>query len=184
MIHLPKTIHDGLQRLPTKFSESPSQLQPGFYQAQQTQDGFDNVYVMEDGRMMFVECRYSNPPPEDERTGTRLAPTADICRKVSLVKREINQYQKTVGGLLEKDCVVVISAFRDPANKALSLEQFRDAVLKKPEENASEGVKEAYNTFRKFEGSVLVLDRAAVLEHCGPTLSRLGGFVLDSDSRH
>jgi hypothetical protein len=181
---LPSPVTNHQQKLPKNLSKCSGLLQPGHYRALRQQPGFDNLHVMEQGMIMFVECRYSEPPT-DESTGTKLSPFADVRRKVSLVKREIKECQATVGGveLCERNSVVVVSAFRDPANQALSMQQFRDAVLEKPQKGASKEVEQAFVDFSSFEGTVLVMDRVAVLEHCGPTLSRLGGFVLDHNSQ-
>lgn len=128
---------------------------------------------------MFVEGRYSEPVDLDKATGTKLSPSADVCRKVALLRAEINAY-----GLREENCMIVISAFQDPANQAHSMAQFRRSVLKKPRKNAGREVQAAFQDFDQFRGTVFAMDQAALRAHMGPTLSRPGSFVLDYVTRH
>ncbi len=129
-IILPSVTNNNLEKLTERLSQRSRPLGLGHYRAVHDQPGFDNLQVMEGGCVcvcvcvfMLIECRrYSQPPPLDvdgELTGKRLSRIEDVWKKVSDVRREIESIQTTIDGvkLLECNCVLVISAFRDTTKK-------------------------------------------------------------------
>jgi hypothetical protein len=138
--------------------------------AMRNQPGFDIVRRM-GAVTLLEECRYSEPPSDEERTGTVLAPAEDVRRKAVLAAQEASGQPLPV---------FVLVAFRDPSG---DLVEFAKACEKKPHEN-HEKASGMWSRYDNLTMPVFVFDRAALLRRYGPTFKLLGGFVFDYSARN
>jgi len=177
---VPKSQLLGTETLSHQLSQYRGSLER-CYLAHDSQPGFDVVQPMR-GSLLLYECRYSEPPMSDDKTGTKLTPSEDVRRKSVLAQQEMEASDATVGGQLinPSRSAYVLIAHRDSTQ---DLELFAKACNEKPAESYSR----AWATWEKFselEMSVAVLNRQALLQHYGPTFKLLGGFMLDYSARN
>jgi hypothetical protein len=87
---IPTTNLRPAMRCESRLSEGRVELGTGCRLAANDQPGAD-VFESMGHVLLLCECRYSEPPPDDEKTGTRLSPAMDVRRKVVLASQEVQK---------------------------------------------------------------------------------------------
>ena len=151
------------------------------YLARDNQPGFDVLHPMGGGLLLY-ECRYSEPPMSEDKTGTKLTASEDVRRKSVLAQEEVQASVAIVGGktVCASRSAYVLVGHRDSAQK---LEDFVKSCNEKPAESYKKAFT-MWEQFSKLEMTVMVLDREALLQHYGPTFKLLGGFMLEYSARN
>ena len=185
-------------------------IEPGFYRGVEGQSGFEYLFIMEDGKMVFFQCCLSSllgRKGEGVGERERRKVVRDLWRKVGLIRKEIRGYRENggrVGGrngreifqqeeeewshqqqhyqqpLQERDCFLVLTF---PSLPFLSFEQFRREVRNGPRRGEGKRIKEDYEEFREFGGGVVVVEGEGMREGWGKSLEGLGKLVVEVEER-
>ena len=168
------------ETLPNQLSQYRGSLQR-CYVAHDNQPGFDVVQPM-GGSLLLYECRYSEPPMSEDKTGTKLTPSEDVRRKSVLAQQEVEASKTAAGGqtIDPSQSAYILIGHRDSVQ---DLELFAKTCNEKPADSYMRAVA-MWEKFSKLEMSVAVLNRQALLLHYGPTFKLLGGFMLDYSARN
>ena len=161
----------------------------GHYLAAVGQPGFDAMIVKEKV-VMFIESRFS----ENEAT-TTLCRDKDVYEKVSLLRKEISECPVNVGTAKLSDCRCVFVLVTHRKAPGGNLTKFIALVKEGPknddekekgekEKKEKEKKKENYQSFAKFEGTILLMDKDCLETHLGLTFAQLGGFWLSLSSKN
>ena len=151
------------------------------YLAHDNQPGFDVLQPM-GGALLLYECRYSEPPMSEDKTGTKLTPSEDVRRKSVLAQEEVQASDAIVGGqtIDASRSAYVLVGHRDSAQ---NLEGFVKSCNEKPAKSYKKALAR-WKQFSELKMTVIVLNRQALLQHYGPTFKLLGGFMLDYSARN
>ena len=169
-------------------------IEPGFYLGLKGQRGFDFLFVMEDGRMVFVECSSFTRGKEGERGKGRRKMILSLYRKVAMIRKEIHHYQQNGGkkwkkslkndekseqqSLQERDCLIVLTS-PPPHPHSPSWHNFQRELRRGPTRGEGERARENFEHFQKFGGGVVVMDGEGMEEGWGASFRGLGRLAME-----